>query len=288
MTSSPESSSEKGSEKAPIVDGAAHAWVVNDPRFPIVADIATCPENLPDWDESAGQLLTRMGNYGIDQTVISHVCYYGRDNRYSAHCVQTYPDRFTGVGLLVGHRLHSPADPENPARLERLMREDGLSGLRLSPIYDPDVVWMNDPVSYPLWKKAEELGAVFNIFAAPHQVEQIGDMAERFPGVNIVVDHFAMIDITKPDSEGFGPLLALNRHPNVYIRTSLHNPSRMELPFRDMWPYLERAYDAFGPRKLVYATDYELLVMKDMIPFFTAQDREWILGRNAVAIYNKN
>ena len=95
--------------------------------------------------------------------------------------------------------------------------------------------WLNDPVSYQMWRKAEELGAVFNIFAAPHQVDQFGDMAARFLGANVIVDHFAMIDIPRPDSEGFEQLLALNRHPNVYIRTSLHNRSRMKLPFR-RWP----------------------------------------------------
>jgi len=269
----------------PVIDGAAHAWVVNDPRFPLDPDVATCPQNMPTIDESAEHLIARMATFGIDQTVISHVCYYGGDNRYTAYCVNTYPQQFTGVGLLVGYRLNSPGDPENPARLEHLMREDGLSGLRLSPIYDPDIAWLNDPVSYPLWRKAEELDAAFNIFAAPHQVGQIGDMAARFPGVNIIVDHFAMIDITRPDSEGFQPLLDLNRHPNVYLRTSLHNPSQQKLPFRDMWPYLERAYDAFGPRKLIYANDYELLVMKDLIPFFTSQDKEWILGGNALAVY---
>ncbi len=259
--------------------------MVNNPRFPLDPGIATCPENMPTIDESAEHLIARMATFGIDQTVISHVCYYGRDNSYTAHCVNAYPDRFTGVGLLVGYRLHSPDDPANPARLEHLIREDGLAGLRLSPIYDPDVEWLNDPVSYPLWQKAEELTAAFNIFAAPHQVNQIDDMAARYPGVNIIVDHYAMIDITRPDSEGFQPLLDLHRHPNVYLRTSLHNPSGQKLPYRDMWPYLERAYDSFGPRKLIYANDYELLVMKDLIPFFTSQDKEWILGRNARALY---
>ena len=271
--------------QTPIIDGAAHAWVVNNPRFPLDPGIATCPENMPTIDESAEHLIARMATFGIDQTVISHVCYYGRDNSYTAHCVNAYPDRFTGVGLLVGYRLYSPDAPANPARLEHRMREDGLAGLRLSPIYDPDVEWLNDPVSYPLWQKAEELTAAFNIFAAPHQVNQIDDMAARYPGVNIIVDHYAMIDITRPDSEGFQPLLDLHRHPNVYLRTSLHNPSGQKLPYRDMWPYLERAYDSFGPRKLIYANDYELLVMKDLIPFFTSQDKEWILGRNARAVY---
>ena len=111
-------------------------------------------------------------------------------------------------------------------------------------------------------------------------------MAQRFPGVNIVIDHMAMIDITASDSDGFGPLLDLARHPNVYVRTSLHNPSKTKQPpFRDVWPFLHRLYNRFGPRRLVWANFFELMVMQEMIPFFTAEDKEWILGKTAKRLY---
>ena len=273
------------SDKVPIVNAAEHAWVIHDPRFAIDPEVASCPRNLPKNEYSAEFILGQMRSYGIDRAVISHVCYYGRNNAYTSHCVKTYPDQLAGIGLLVGHRLYPPDGPWNPSRLERAIREEHLVGMRLSPIYDPDVVWFNDPVSYPLWEKAQELGAVFNIFLAPHQIGQVADMAERFPGVRVVIDHFAMMDITAPDSEGFGPLLELSKWPNVTIRTSLHNPSREQMPFRDMWPYLERVYDRFGPRRMIYANFYEFLIMKDLIPFFTAEDREWILGKTAMGVY---
>src|SRR2546430_12700853 len=32
--------------RAPIVNGAEHAWVVRDPRFPIDTQLAVCPKNL--------------------------------------------------------------------------------------------------------------------------------------------------------------------------------------------------------------------------------------------------
>ena len=275
----------ESSNPPPIVNGAEHAWVVNDPRFTIDAKLASCPNNLPTRDYSAEHLISEMQVYGIDRVVISHVCYYGRNNSYTSHCIKTYPDRLAGIGLLVGHRLYPPNAPENPSRLERAIKEEKLAGLRLSPIYDRDVVWLNDPISYPLWKKAEELGAVFNMFLAPHQIYQVADLADRFPGVNVVIDHFAMIDITAPDSYGFGPLLELSRFPNVYIRTSLHNPSKEQIPYRDMWPYLQRVYDRFGPQRMIYANFYELLIMKDLIPFFTTEDKEWILGKTALKVY---
>ena len=108
------------------------------------------------------------------------------------------------------------------------------------------------------------------------------------PGVDIVIDHIAMIDITRPEEEGFTPLLNLHHHPNVYIRTSLHNPSHQKAPFYDIWPYLELLYNTFGPQRLIYANLYELLIMKDLIPFFTPKDKEWILGGTAEKIYFKN
>ena len=272
--------------RTPVVNGAEHAWVVHDPRFPIDSKTATCPSNLPNYDYSAEYLLSEMRTYGVDHVVISHVCYYGRDNRYPSYAIKTYPGKFAGIGLLVGYRLYAPNDAENASRLERLIRQDGLIGLRLSPIYDRDTVWLNDPASYPLWKKAEQLGGVFNIFLAPHQVGQVADMAARFPGVNVVIDHMAMIDIKAPDSAGFGPLLDLVKWPNVYIRTSLHNPSKTrQTPYRDVWPFLRRLYDRFGPRRLIWANFFEYVIMKEMIPFFTAEDKEWILGRTAARIY---
>lgn len=273
-------------DRAPVINGAEHAWVIRDPRFPMDPGLAVCPANLPAYDYSGEYLLSEMRTYGVDGVVISHVCYYGRDNRYSSYCVKTWPGKFAAIGLLVGHRLYSPADKENPARLERLIKEDGFIGLRLSPIYNRDVIWLNDPACYPLWKKAEQLGAVFNIFLAPHQVRQVEDMAARFPGVNVVIDHIAMIDIGAPDSGGFGPLLDLARLPNVYVRTSLHNPSKTKQPpYRDVWPFLRRIYDRFGPRRLVWANFFEYVIMKEVIPFFAAADKEWILGKTAWRLY---
>jgi predicted TIM-barrel fold metal-dependent hydrolase len=95
-----------------------------------------------------------------------------------------------------------------------------------------------------------------------------------------------MIDIAAADSDGFGPLLDLARYSNVYIRTSLHNPSKTrQMPFRDVWPFLRRLYDRYGARRMVWANFYEYMIIREMIPFFSAEDKEWIMGRTASNIY---
>ena len=111
-----------------IVNGGEHAWVLDDPRFPIRAESSVCT-TLPKHEYSAEGILELMNRNGVDKTVIIHVCYYGRDNSYATHCVKTYPDKFAAIGLLVGHRLYSPDDPENPSRLERAIKEEHLVGM---------------------------------------------------------------------------------------------------------------------------------------------------------------
>lgn len=274
------------SENTPVINGAEHAWVTNDPRFQIIPDQISCGhQNVPDQDYSAEHLISEMGIYGIDRTVISHVCYYGRNNDYVSYVVKMWPDRFAGFGLLVGKNLYEPGDPKNPDRLTFAMEEQGLAGLRLSPIYDRDRRWFDDPAMYPFWERAQELGATFNIFLAPEQVEQVANMAERYPGVDVVIDHIAMIDITAPDEAGFGPLLDMERLPNIYVRTSLHNPSKEEIPYRDLWPFLERMYERYGAERMLFANFFEYVIMKDMVPFFTKADKEWILGGTAEKLY---
>ncbi|HJP29086.1 MAG TPA: amidohydrolase family protein [Candidatus Latescibacteria bacterium] len=271
----------------PIINASEHAWTLHDPRFAIDPEVSACPNSTPDCEQTGETLIARMLEYGVDRTVISHVCYYGRNNDYPIHCVQQWPDRFAAIGLLVGHRLHPAQDGEaNAERLRQLVTIGGLAGLRLSPIYDRTTRWLDDPACDPLWEAAADLGATFNLFLGPEHLEQLGAMAERHPGVNVVIDHFAMIDISRPDAEGIDLITDLARWPNVYMRTSLHNPSKESRPpFGDMWPYLRRAYDAFGPRRLLWGNYYEYLIMAEMIDFFTTEDRRWILGGTAEKLY---
>jgi len=62
-------------QKSPIINASEHVWLMNDPRFPIDPEISTCPGSKPPRDYSGEHLIEEMNTYGIDKTVISHVCY---------------------------------------------------------------------------------------------------------------------------------------------------------------------------------------------------------------------
>jgi predicted TIM-barrel fold metal-dependent hydrolase len=128
-------------------------------------------------------------------------------------------------------------------------------------------------------------------------------MVRRYPKVKVVIDHLARIDLklTDPLPE-FKKLLALARHPNVSAKVSelsVLSPSQ-KYPYADTFPWVKRLYDAFGPDRLLWGTGFpgktraqadrptltqELDLIRKEIPFFTATDREKVLGRNAARLW---
>jgi predicted TIM-barrel fold metal-dependent hydrolase len=281
----------QGSRGDPIIDTHMHVWSMDTARYPFGP-----PEPnyaLPKDDGSVEIFLEEMKRDGVHRAVLVQPRYYGWDNRYIADCVRRFPR------LFVGHGLIDPHDPANARVLEREVREAGLAGMRLSPIYHPKEQWLNAPENYPLWRKAEELGAVFNVFLAAAQMPQLENMVERYPKVKVVVDHLGRPEIlSRPPWVESDHLLRLARFPNVWVKfTELYTASKTkQYPYKDVHPFGRMVYDKFGPRRLLFGTGMvgvtrripladELRLVREDIPFFADRDKEWILGRNALDIW---
>jgi hypothetical protein len=52
--------------RTPIVNGAEHAWVINNRRFPINPELSNCPKSKPARNYSMEHLLAEMDVHGID------------------------------------------------------------------------------------------------------------------------------------------------------------------------------------------------------------------------------
>jgi predicted TIM-barrel fold metal-dependent hydrolase len=239
-------------------------------------------------------LLKEMDQFGITACVLVQVIYHGWDNSYVAHSLKEHPDRFRAQGLI------DPTDPAVAEKLDFWVREHKLSGMRFSPIYYKGKdEWLNAKSSYPLWKKAEELGAIFNFFIDTEQLPRLEDMIKRFPKVRVVIDHLARIDLKANDPlPEFAKLLALAKYPNVWAKVSelcVLSPSG-KYPYRDTFAWVKRLHDAFGPDRLMWGTGFpgatreqagrptlrqELDLIEKEIAFFTNEDRKKILGATA-------
>lgn len=287
-------------KQRPVVDTHMHVWANDAERFPFPH-----PYNpkfkTPKNAGTVEMLLDDMDANGVTHSILVQVIYHGWDNNYVAHCVKLHPTRFKAHGLI------DPTDPQVARKLEYWVSERGLVGMRFSPIYYRGKdEWLNAKSSEPLWKKAQQLGAVFNFFIATEQLPKLEEMVRRFPGVNVVIDHLSQIDLGVQDPlPALKKLLALGRYRNVWVKVSeLTSVSKSgTYPFRDAYPWVKRVYDAFGPDRLLWGTGYpgaarrqfgrptlqqELALIRMEIPFFTAEDRQKILGGNAAKLWKLN
>ncbi|MCB1018738.1 MAG: amidohydrolase [Bryobacterales bacterium] len=273
-----------------LIDTHLELWS-QDPRFPF--HHPERPDVRPKDSAPVENQVEQMRDFDIRYAVLINPRYYGWDNSYIAHALHSYPNLFVAHGLL------DPEDPQAPAKLRHWVVDQGFQGMRFSPIYHPKSTWLNAKESYPLWKEAEKLGAVFNFYIATHQMPMLEDMAGRFPGVKIVVDHAGKPDLKLADPwPDFRKMFPLKRFSHVWISNS--EPYEMseikEFPYRDTWPFYKAIYEEFGPKQLVWGTGYprprwELPMDKELefvdrwCDFYSDEDRELLLGKNALRIW---
>jgi predicted TIM-barrel fold metal-dependent hydrolase len=288
---------DKPAKKAPLIDTHLHVWSDDTDKFPFAHPYE--PKFVaPKIPASLDRVVKEMDDHGVSHCVLVQTIYHGWDNRYLAHCVKAHPKRFRGQGLI------DPTDPQVAKKLERVMKEPGMAGVRFSPIYYKGKdEWLNAKSSHALWKKAEELGAVFNFFIASEQLPKLEEMVKRFPKVKVVIDHLARVDLEAKDSEAeIKKLIALAKYPNVYVKVSelmIISPSK-KYPYRDVYPLVKKVYEAFGADRLLWGTGFpgatraqadrpsleqELALIQKEIPFFKASDRAKILGENAAKLW---
>lgn len=269
-----------------IIDSHLHVYADDESLFPYVVG------GKPNRRASVEYLLPLMDEAGVDKAVIVQPRTYSWDNRYLAHVIERYPDRFTALGLV------DPVSPEGPDKLEELVREHGFAGLRLELGWEDDLDDFHGQDRWPLWERAQELGVAFGILGSSRDHSCVEPMAARFPGVNILLDHLNGLPL---DPEKQAPLIVattrLAEYPNVHVKVSnVQGKSSEDYPFPDTYSLIERIYDLFGPQRLLWGTDFPGVMAKcgyanavDLvrthIPFFSEDDVEWIFHKTAQKVF---
>ncbi|MBI3839041.1 MAG: amidohydrolase [Planctomycetia bacterium] len=285
----------------PIIDAHMHVWANDQKRYPFAHPYVENYQGMPH-DGTLEILIEDMDRHGCTHCVLVQTICHGWDNAYLADCVKRYPERFKGHGLI------DPTDAKVADKLEYWTKQHGLVGMRFSPMYYQNGShggdgWIDAQETHRLWRKAEQLGSVFNFFIAPTQLPRLAKMAQAHTGVRVVIDHLSQMDLGAENPEpDFRLLLAMAQHSNVWVKVSeLSSVSKShKYPFQDAYPYVKRVYEALGSDRLLFGTGYpgaaraayqrptldeEIDLVRKEIPFFTKEDREKILGRNAAKLW---
>jgi L-fuconolactonase len=266
-----------------IIDPHVHVWK-NDPRYPWAKETT----NPPQTDATPEMLLALMKANGVAKTVIIQVIHYRWDNRYAADVLKQYPQYFQGVARV------NPEDPAAPDHLSRLV-EQGFRGVRISPSSDARGDWIRGPLMPPLWQRCHTLKVPMTVLAPVGRMPDVARLVEKFPDLTVVIDHMA--DCPPDQPEELKKLLALNRYPKVFVKIShTWSLSRQPYPYLDSQEQVKRLYDVFGPRRLMWGTDWPLVekycgyakalaVVRDEMKFLSAEDKSWILSRTVERVW---
>jgi predicted TIM-barrel fold metal-dependent hydrolase len=219
--------------------------VRDHPGFDKIVILAVSPQFLD------GELIGTVDSYGI--TGVPGPPSPEKCNDYIAAIVAAQPDTFIGYASVnPAYRGAGAAVRE----LERAVRDLGLQGLKLYPMYQD---WSPaDPVlAFPVFAKAEELGIPVMVhqagstridarmeYARPALLDAAG---RRFRDLRLTIAHCGLPWVDEA-------LFMLTKHPNFYAELSYHIAS---VTTEELLRFLVHAQAAFIPLgKLFFGTDY--------------------------------
>ncbi len=266
-----------------IIDPHVHVWK-HDTEFPFAEGA-----RVPARDATPETLIGLMQQHGVEKTVIVQVIHYRYDNRYLAGVLKQYPQYFQGVARV------DPLDPGNADHLSRLTEDQHFRGVRLSPGADANGDWIRGPLMPPLWARCSKLGVPMTVLAPISRMPDVGKLIDQYPDLTVVIDHMADCPVDHP--EELQKLIQLKRHPKLFVKIShTWSLSKQPYPWLDSQELVKRLYDAFGPQRLMWATDWPIVdgvanytqavtVVRDDMKFLSAEDKSWIMSKTIERVW---
>jgi predicted TIM-barrel fold metal-dependent hydrolase len=249
-----------------------------------------------DWSRerpvSAEQMISAMDKAGIAKSVLvqASTC-YGHDNSYVADTVAAHPDRFTGVFSV---------DPlaSDAAKKMKYWADRKLTGMRLFTAGStmPDQAdWVDDSRSFAAWECARELGIPVCMQMTVKAIPQLIHMLERFPKVVVVLDHLAKPSLADgPPYSAAADVFRLADYRNLYLKLSPHTFAEAQNGKATYATFFPLLVSKFGASQIAWGSNFPaqkgtlpdiLKASQAALSALSAEDREWIFGRTALALY---
>lgn len=232
------------------VDGSTARYGAEELKARLMANPKTPEVLFKAWDD---------GNIAKG-VAVQYGSAYLYDNRYILDISKQYPDRITPVVIL------DDKDPQTPATIERLTKENRISGVRFRGMPDESGrhYFLGDEVA-EIWQTANRLGIA--IVLMPHSrkaedrggvLKRIGELAARYPRVNVILDHmgFPRPGPDLPNAGFFPEHLELAKLDNVYYKYTNLLIDQLEAGKAPLVPFIEYSAQTFGTNKMLWGSDY--------------------------------
>ncbi len=277
----------------PWIDAHSHIWPPETDQFPLVDGLTKQDLNPPSFTDDELMALARPEGVGR-VVLIQHSIYHLFDNSYLIDAVRRHPKRFRIVGMVDDHR----ADAGHAA--EHLLTQ-GVTGFRITPFIrkeQPDR-WLEPAGMHAMWNTGARTRQAMCCLINPEQLPGVDQMCEKYPDTPVVIDHFARIGVDGQfRDQDLAQLTRLARHRHTYVKISAYYAlGEKKPPHLELIPMIRRLYEAFGPQRLMWASDapYQvqgennyrasISLVRDRLDFISDEDRQWLLAKTAERVF---
>src|SRR5947199_2135252 len=214
-----------------VVDAQIHIWTGNKP---------TNANHRQVTDFTASDVLKEMDAGGVNAAVIHPPGWDPSSNALAVEAARQHPNR---LAILANFPLDRP---ESRSAIDGLKGKPGMLGLRFALLQPHQQTWLTDGSLDWLWAAAERAGMPIALLG-PGLLQVVGKIAERHPGLKLIIDHFG-----RPDAawSNLPDLVAAAKHRNVALKaTGAPSYSSGPCPHRDMPGHLRKLYHRSGPER---------------------------------------
>jgi L-fuconolactonase len=275
-----------------IVDIHPHIISDDELRYPPAPLFGKRSEWSKERPTTVETLIAAMDEAGVAKAAVVHSSTtYGFDNSYVVDGCNQYKDRLVAVGS-----VDMLAD--DMAAVIKGWADKGLAGLRIftgGSTKDFDPSELDNPKSFKAWAMLAELGLPMCIQTGPIGLPQVRMLAEKFPTVNIVLDHLGRPDVLDgPPYANAASLFALADLPNIYLKLTPRIFGDVTKEKASAETFFPRVAAAFGAKRMAWGSNFptspgtlgEILATAQAgLQSLSDEDREWIFSRTAKQLY---
>jgi predicted TIM-barrel fold metal-dependent hydrolase len=270
-----------------FIDAHVHVWTDDIQNYPMAP--GRNPAGMSPTRFLPEEILRHARPSGVDRIVLIQMSCYDFDNSYMVSVIRRQPKVFRGVAIV------DPRGKDPDVKMRELAGQ-GVRGFRISPGGGaPPASWLDGEGYEKMFRCGAKEHLAMCPLINPKALSGVARQCEKFPETPVIIDHLARIgagDGTMNDSN-IDALCALSCHRQVKVKVSaFYALGAKKPPHLDLAPLIRRVYEAFGPQRLMWASDcpyqvggetYEdsISLVRDRLDFLSSEDKEWILRRTA-------
>lgn len=271
------------------IDSHQHFWRYSPQEYPWIR---------PEWpiqrDFVPADLAPELRGAGLDGCVAVQA----RQNMEESRWLLELSDASPFIKGVVG--WVDIASPKVEAQLSDLAAHPKFAGVRHVVQDEPDDRFMLRKDFQRGIEKLSAFGLTYDILIYPRQLPAAIELAHAFPEQSFVLDHLAKPPIRDGVISPWGDQLRLlAQSPNVMCKISgLVTEARWQSPkASDFRPYLDLAFEAFGPDRLMFGSDWPVALLaasyaqvyalvNDYLAQFDEKANAKVFGLNASRFYD--